>query len=135
MTATTDSLRDFDPTTAAPSELARLARLATAGPQGEYAYAKPNDEDVRPCHYPVSLDAVLRPQLRHAGTWDQARALVQMVACQIAQTGFAGRGKRATDEQREWAVLTDAARRAAEHLEYVPGNCRGCNSLPCRCIA
>ncbi len=135
MTSTTGSLRNFDPAAAVPSELIRLVGVATVGPQGEYAYARPTDDDVRPCHYPASLDAVLRPQLRHADTWDQARAMVQMLACQIVQTGFAGRGKRATDEQREWATLTDAARRAQEYVEQIPGNCRGCSSSPCRCIA
>jgi len=133
---------EFADTTVSRSELERLARLVLAGPDGQtpYKYRRPgvaveeDDTPLRPCNYPLSLDTELRPQLRYSRTWDQARAMVAMLACQMSQTGFAGK-RRATKEEREWGHLMFAASRAWQQLERVPGTCTGCNSAPCRCIA
>lgn len=123
-------------TTASREELERLARIL-AGPSGEYKYRRPSDDDdapPRPCSYLPSLDDALRPQLRQAETWGQARAIVEMLSCQLSQTGYAGK-RRATAEEREWGHLIFAASRAREQLDRVPGTCHGCNSAPCRCWA
>ncbi len=130
---------EFADTTAPRTELERLARLVS-GPVGEYHYAKLSDDDdddtpARPCNYLESLDDVLRPQLRQCGSWDQARAVVEMLATQMSQTGWATDKRRATTEEREWAHLLFAASRAKQQLERVPGTCRGCNADPCRCWA
>jgi hypothetical protein len=128
----------FADTTASRAELERLARnMAGPADDAPYRYRRPSDDDdapLRPCNYPPTLDDALRPGLRQAETWDQARAVVEVLACQMSQTGFAGR-RRATPEEREWGHLIYAASRARQQLRRVPGTCRGCNSNPCRCVA
>jgi hypothetical protein len=128
---------DFAGTTASAAELERLARLVS-GPEGAYRYAAPSDDDDaprRPCNYPESLDDVLRSDLRQCRTWDQARAVAEMKSCQISQTGYAGKGRRASEYEREWADMVFAGSRAKQQLKRVPGTCKGCNSSPCRCLA
>lgn len=127
----------FADTTIPRQELERLARMVSLRGPEPYRYAKPtsgDDDPARPCNYPPSLDAVLRSDLRRCESWDQASAVVEMLACQMSQTGYAGK-RRATAEEREWAHLAFAGSRAKQQLERVPGTCRGCNSDPCRCLA
>jgi hypothetical protein len=126
---------EFAGTTATREQVEFLAAKARLGGDGPYKYRRPDGSFLPPCDYPASLDDSLRGDLRVCDTWDQARAVVEMKACQISQTGYKDRGKKATAEEREWAHMMFAAGRAKQQLERVPGTCRGCNSNPCRCIA
>lgn len=84
----------------------------------------------------ISIIAGLKVHgLSQASTADQANAIVEMKACQIAQTGYIGSGLRATPDQIAWAKTIDAARREREAANRIPGTCKGCNSNPCRCRA
>jgi hypothetical protein len=103
-------------------------------------YGPASDDDARPSLLVPQVPGLesipgLMHDLYQCETADQADAVVQMKACQIRQTGWAGRGVRATAEQRTWAEVTDEMRRRDEAARRVPGTCSGCNSLPCRCLA
>ena len=117
----------------------KLESARLLGPRdGEYRYARPTDDEdapARPAQYPVSLDSVLGAALRQCRTRDQAVAVVESKAIQIEQTGYVGRGRLASEEEKEWAIDISAASRAAAELARVPGTCQGCNSAPCRCWA
>ena len=133
---------DFAGTTVSHDELSRLARIVTIGPAGdaEYRYVRPgrsenpDDEPRQPCGLPDNLQREAGLREVSGGTWEQARAVVEILACQIAQTGYAGR-RAATADEREWAERCYVGSRAAQQLRRVPGTCHGCNSTPCRCLA
>lgn len=65
----------------------------------------------------------------------QQQAVAEMKACQIMQTGYAGSGRRATQEEKEWAAWCWQESQQRNATERVPGTCSGCNSAPCRCLA
>ena len=73
------------------------------------------------------------------GPWpvldDSGEAVIEMLACQIAQTGFCSGGRRPTADERDWAVQAWEESQARTAARRVSGTCSGCNSIPCRCLA
>lgn len=110
----------FAGTTATPDQLRGLAQIASFGEPGDSPYkykkATQDGEQIRPCDYPIEIDAAMRSDLRQAKRWAHARAMIQMQACQISRTGFCGKEK-SSKEVCEWAKMIDAGCRAAEQLE------------------
>lgn len=113
--------------------LIEIAKLQRLGPPGPTPYKHTPKALLRPLDYPTSLEPEVHRAMRASRTWDQARAFVETFACQIAQTGFAGR-RRASESERSWAQQAWAASQAHAKLTRVPGTCRGCNAAPCRCV-
>lgn len=96
-------------------EIERARRLYYGDGQNDrqYTYVNPItavSEPLRPCDYPLTLDHTLRNPLRRVDNWRQACAIAALKASQIVQTGNADGHRRATPQEKVWALTIEEAR-------------------------